>query len=174
VDAREIKDLLKYVRSAGFHEVELEMEGLRLRVVRDSPADGVTAVLPPVPVAPAGVPVASEAAAGRSAAPPETAVVPTAESEPPASSPPPAATEDVYEQMSPMVGTFYLAPSPAADPFVTVGDHVDVGQTLCILEAMKLMNEIEAEVAGTVIEVLPENAQPVEYGEGLFRIRPER
>ena len=70
--------------------------------------------------------------------------------------------------------TFVDDGNPAADPFVTVGDHVDVGQTLCILEAMKLMNEIEAEVAGTVIEVLPENAQPVEYGEGLFRIRPER
>ncbi len=73
-----------------------------------------------------------------------------------------------------MVGTFYRSPSPGAEPFVSVGDHIDAGQTLCILEAMKLMNEIEAEVAGTVLEVLPENAQPVEYGEGLFRIRPDR
>ncbi len=72
-----------------------------------------------------------------------------------------------------MVGTFYRAPAPDADPYVEVGDHVKVGQTLCILEAMKLMNELEAEVAGTIVEIAVENAEPVEYGQALFRIRPD-
>jgi acetyl-CoA carboxylase biotin carboxyl carrier protein len=73
---------------------------------------------------------------------------------------------------SPMVGTFYRAPGPDTPNFAEVGDTVSVGQTLCIVEAMKLMNEIEAEVAGTVVEVLVENAQPVQFGQDLFRIRP--
>jgi len=74
---------------------------------------------------------------------------------------------------SPIVGTFYAAPSPDAEPFVRVGDRVRVGQVLCIVEAMKLMNEIESDVAGTVLQVYPKNAQPVEYGEPLFAIRPD-
>jgi acetyl-CoA carboxylase biotin carboxyl carrier protein len=73
---------------------------------------------------------------------------------------------------SPIVGTFYRAPNPDADPYAKVGDFVEKGQTLCIVEAMKLMNEIEADVSGTVVKVLPENAQPVEYGEQLFLVRP--
>ncbi|MCL6546380.1 MAG: acetyl-CoA carboxylase biotin carboxyl carrier protein, partial [Bryobacteraceae bacterium] len=73
---------------------------------------------------------------------------------------------------SPIVGTFYEAPSPGAPPFVQVGDRVQVGQVLCIIESMKLMNEIEAEVAGTIVSKLVANAQPVEYGETLFTIRP--
>jgi acetyl-CoA carboxylase biotin carboxyl carrier protein len=152
MDAREIKDLLKYVRSAGFHEVELEMEGLRLRVVRDCPANG--AVMPAV-AAPA----------------PAQAVVPPAPGARIVAASTPGLEEGVVEQKSPMVGTFYRAASPGADVFVSVGDRVEPGQTLCILEAMKLMNEIEAEVAGTIVEILPDNAQPVEFGEVLFRIR---
>ena len=73
---------------------------------------------------------------------------------------------------SPMVGTFYRAPAPDADPYVEVGDRVDVGQTVCIVEAMKLMNEIESEVRGTIVKVLVENSQPVEYGQQLFLIEP--
>ena len=73
---------------------------------------------------------------------------------------------------SPFVGTFYRAPSPEADSFVEVGDSIVAGQVLCIVEAMKLMNEIEAEVAGTIVEVLVENGKPVEYGDRLFRIEP--
>jgi acetyl-CoA carboxylase biotin carboxyl carrier protein len=79
---------------------------------------------------------------------------------------------ELLEVTSPMVGTFYRAPAPDADPYVEVGDHVKVGQTLCILEAMKLMNELEAEVAGTIVEIAVENAEPVEYGQALFRIQP--
>ena len=73
---------------------------------------------------------------------------------------------------SPIVGTFYRAPNPDADPYVKVGDFVEQGHTLCIVEAMKLMNEIEADLSGTIVKVLPENAQPVEYGERLFAVRP--
>ena len=73
---------------------------------------------------------------------------------------------------SPIVGTFYRAANPDAEPFVKVGDVVEKGQTLCIVEAMKLMNEIEADVAGTIVEIFPQNGQPVEYGEQLFAIQP--
>ena len=74
---------------------------------------------------------------------------------------------------SPMVGTFYRAPAPDADPYVEVGDRVEVGQTVCIVEAMKLMNEIEAETRGRVVKILVENAQPVEFGQKLFLVQPE-
>ena len=76
------------------------------------------------------------------------------------------------EVASPIVGTFYRAPDPNSPPFVNVGDHVQVGQVLCIIEAMKLMNEIEAEVAGEIVKIHPENGQPVQYGDALFSIRP--
>ncbi|MDQ7087197.1 MAG: acetyl-CoA carboxylase biotin carboxyl carrier protein [Acidobacteriota bacterium] len=154
MEPREIKDLLRFVRNAGFHEFELRMEGFRLRVVKDQPV--LTGVSPAQPTAPAPPP-----------APPA----------PPLPVPPEKAEgtgvdDGLVEQKAPMVGTFYRAPSPEAEPYVKVGDSVTPGQTLCIIEAMKLMNEIEAETAGTVVEIVPENAQPVEYGEVLFRIRP--
>ncbi len=78
-----------------------------------------------------------------------------------------------HEVKSPIVGTFYRAPSPDADPFVKVGDHVSVGTTLCIVEAMKLMNEIESDVSGTILKILPDNATPVEYNQTLFVIKPD-
>jgi acetyl-CoA carboxylase biotin carboxyl carrier protein len=82
--------------------------------------------------------------------------------------------EDLFLVKSPIVGTFYSSPSPGAEEFVKVGLHVDVGQTLCIVEAMKLMNEIESEVSGEVLKIFAENGQPVEYGQPLFGIRPSR
>jgi acetyl-CoA carboxylase biotin carboxyl carrier protein len=155
VDAKEIKDLLRFVRSAEFQEFELEQEGFRLRVVAHSSV--------PVQVA---APVAQ--------AVPVAAVAPPAAPVPPGMAPEPAADEGLFAQLSPMVGTFYRAPSPGSPPFVDIGQRVSVGQTLCIIEAMKLMNEIEAEVSGTVVEIVPANAQPVEFGEVLFRIRADR
>ncbi len=91
----------------------------------------------------------------------------------------PAATEartseDLHLVKSPIVGTFYGSPSPGAEPFVKIGAHVDVGETLCIVEAMKLMNEIESDVSGEVLRVFADNGQPVEYGQPLFGIRPSR
>lgn len=84
------------------------------------------------------------------------------------------ATEDLHIVKSPIVGTFYASPSPGAEPFVKVGSHVENGQTLCIVEAMKLMNEIESDASGEVMRVFAENGQPVEYGQPLFGIRPSR
>lgn len=93
---------------------------------------------------------------------------------PPPSAPPPAslATERLVDVTSPMVGTFYRASGPDEAPFVKVGDRIRTGQTVCIIEAMKLMNELEAEVAGEVVEILVENAEPVEYGQVLMRVNP--
>src|SRR5262245_1674650 len=124
-----------------------------------------------------GEPVAAPIAAPPLAAAPPRQV--PAAPEPPA--PAPAASEGRAEQdadlsvvKSPIVGTFYRGPDPASQPFVNVGDRVRVGQVLCIIEAMKLMNEIEAEVAGEVVAIHRENGQPVQYGEPLFGIRKER
>jgi acetyl-CoA carboxylase biotin carboxyl carrier protein len=82
--------------------------------------------------------------------------------------------EDLFLIKSPIVGTFYASPSPGAEAFVKIGNHVDAGQTLCIVEAMKLMNEIESEVSGEVLRIFAENGQPVEYGQPLFGVRPSR
>ncbi|GAC1632571.1 MAG: acetyl-CoA carboxylase biotin carboxyl carrier protein [Candidatus Acidiferrum sp.] len=84
------------------------------------------------------------------------------------------ASEDLHLVKSPIVGTFYGSPSPGSEPFVKIGGHVDTGQTLCIVEAMKLMNEIESDVSGEVLRVFVDNGQPVEYGQPLFGIRPSR
>ena len=92
-----------------------------------------------------------------------------------ASSPPPAATatrSDLLEITAPMVGTFYRAPAPGEPPFVEVGNRIEAGQTVCILEAMKLMNELEAELSGEVVEILVDNGTPVEFGQVLMRVRP--
>jgi len=83
------------------------------------------------------------------------------------------ASESYHIINSPIVGTFYAAPSPESDPYIEIGSHVSKGQTLCIVEAMKLMNEIESDIPGTVIKILVQNAQPVEYGQPLFYIKPD-
>lgn len=119
------------------------------------------------------------AAAPRVVAEPEIIVAGTAASTPtaPAASAPATESrgaEDLHLVKSPIVGTFYGSPSPGAEPFVKIGAHVDAGQTLCIVEAMKLMNEIESDVGGEVLRVFVDNGQPVEYGQPLFGIRPSR
>jgi acetyl-CoA carboxylase biotin carboxyl carrier protein len=86
----------------------------------------------------------------------------------------PRASEDLHLVKSPIVGTFYGSPSPGAEPFVKIGGHIETGQTLCIVEAMKLMNEIESDVTGEVLRIFADNGQPVEYGQPLFGIRPSR
>ena len=86
----------------------------------------------------------------------------------------PRASEDLHLVKSPIVGTFYGSPSPGAEPFVKIGGHIEAGETLCIVEAMKLMNEIESDVSGEVLRIFADNGQPVEYGQPLFGIRPSR
>ena len=163
-----LKGLIEVVEESGVDALDLELVGsepgdlTRVRI-RKSPRVAAAAapavVAADIPALPAGV---TPAVAAPGSAAPETS---TASAEAPAAS-------GLFDVLSPMVGTFYRAPAAGADPFVSVGDHVEVGQTLCILEAMKLMNELEAEVAGVVREIAIENAEPVEFGEVLFRIEP--
>ena len=155
----EICELIELVGSSGVAVVEIEHAGSRVRV------EG----RPQAAVAPAAVPAASAAVDGASPAPPSAPSAAADTQSPPSDAA--AVDEDLHVVNSPIVGTFYRAPNPDADPYVKVGDFVEQGQTLCIVEAMKLMNEIESDVSGTVVKVLPENAQPVEYGEQLFVVR---
>ena len=159
IDIDTLKAIIGAMNEGGVNEFEFEDERVRLRVARGVATQVVTAVpshLPPAgyEVGPASVPPLSIPAAAAPAAP---AAV--------------AEDANVHYVTSPFVGTFYRAPSPDAPPFSDVGSSVREGQTLCIVEAMKLMNEIEADCAGTIVEVLAENGKPVEFGQKLFKIR---
>ncbi len=149
---KEIKDLIDLVAQTGLSALEVEQTGFRIRI------EGVRAA------AGNGTPSAVE-----SAAPPSLPAAPSS----PAPAPAAAAEEQkgLHVITSPIVGTFYRAPSPEADPFAEVGQKVSKGKTLCIIESMKLMNEIESDVEGEILEVFAVNGQPVEYGEKLFAIR---
>jgi acetyl-CoA carboxylase biotin carboxyl carrier protein len=156
VDLSDLKEILRILEEKDISEFELEQDGVKLRVCR-TPGGHAAAVGTP---ALASVPHNP----GPSGAAPAPA--------PPAATAQAGATEDGTLVSSPIVGTFYRSPDPNAPAFVNVGDLVKVGQVLCIIEAMKLMNEIEAEVAGEVIRIHPENGQPVQYGDPLFTILP--
>ncbi len=160
MDFNEVRKLVKLVEGAAISSLEIEEEGLAIRIEKTLPAD--EALLPAAPqVIPAQA--APAPAAPAPAAPAEAA---------PQATPEPAPKAGGVEVRSPMVGTFYAAPNPESPDFVKVGDTVKKGQTLCILEAMKIMNEIEAEEAGTIVEILVENSQPVQFDQVLFRIQP--
>jgi len=159
--AREIKKLIELVEQSSISELEVSRWGKKVRISKSGNRAVPAATLPePAPVA-----TALPASAGVGTAAP--AGVPTAEQKPPAPEPTP---ENIVEIKSPMVGTFYRKPAPDADPYVEVGDIVSKNQVLCIIEAMKLMNEIESDVRGRVAEILVENEQPVEYNQVLFKI----
>ena len=156
----EIKELLALFNESGVGELEIERDGERIRIRKAGMATEYS-----IPVANAQEPMISVDA---------TAPAPAAGA--PAGTPPggsPAAADSGHAVVkSPIVGTYYDAPSPGSAPFVNVGDAVAAGQVLCIIESMKLMNEIEAETAGVIVAKLVENGRPVEYGEALFSIRP--
>ncbi|MEO8096950.1 MAG: acetyl-CoA carboxylase biotin carboxyl carrier protein [Acidobacteriota bacterium] len=152
---QEIKELLDLFNSTDVAEMEVQRGENRVRL-RRAGLD-VSQVMVPV-VAPAAI--ASPVAA---AAPPVSTLAPA---------PAPSAEDNTTLVRSPIVGTYYDASSPGSPPFVKVGDVVEPGQVLCIIESMKLMNEIEAEVAGTITAKLMENGRPVEYGEALFSVKP--
>jgi acetyl-CoA carboxylase biotin carboxyl carrier protein len=152
----EICELIQLVGSTGVASLEVEHAGSRVRI------DGRAQIV----AAPAAVAVPAVSAGGSAASAASEPVAPTA------GDAVAGGDEKLHAVNSPIVGTFYRAPSPDADPYVRVGDFVEQGQTLCIVEAMKLMNEIECDISGTVVKVLPDNAQPVEYGEVLFMVRP--
>ena len=143
----ELRQLIRLVQRTGIGELEVSSGG---RTVRISAHGTPSAV------------IASPQAAGASA--PASAAAAPAKT--------PETTEHLKAITSPMVGTFYRAPAPDADPYVEVGTSVEVGQTVCIIEAMKLMNEIESEVKGRIVHILVENAQPVEFGQKLFLVEP--
>jgi len=155
----EIRELIKVVTETGVAELEVQRGDDRVRIVRSAPA-------PPPAYQHVVVPAVT------APAPPETAAPPSPSASTASEPVTPELDPNLVAVKSPIVGTFYEAPSPGAPPFVQVGDRVQVGQVLCIIESMKLMNEIEAEVAGTIVSKLVANAQPVEYGETLFTIRP--
>lgn len=165
VDLALIESLLEFMEKHGLEEFEFEREGLRIRLRKHSA--NLRPVTPSIP-APEIV-VARPANASENSAP---QVIESAKERPgPAES---ARSDELHVVKSPIVGTFYNAPAPGAEPFVHTGDYVEQGQVLCIIEAMKLMNEIEADVPGEVVRVMVENGQPVEYGEPLFGILPHR
>ena len=162
-DLNYIKKLLKILESGEINEIEIEEEGTRVRVVKSKPQDApqmITYAAPPMQHAP-------QAAAPVAAAP----SVPAAKSEEKKENTS-ASGKELIEVRSPIVGTFYRAPSPNADPYVAVGQQVAKGNILCIIEAMKLMNEIECEYEGKITKILVENAQPVEYNQVLFLVEP--
>lgn len=161
MDLRKLKTLVELVSESNISELEItEAEG-KVRIVKASPAPAVQTVMLPQ----AAAPVAMAASAPVAAASPAEAPAAT-----PASSAAEAETPNGFVVTSPMVGTFYRASSPGASPFVDVGQKVQEGDVLCIIEAMKILNEIEAEKAGTITRILGENGQAVEYGQPLFVI----
>ncbi|CAN5907232.1 acetyl-CoA carboxylase biotin carboxyl carrier protein [soil metagenome] len=163
IDLEFLRGLIGAVDQSGIDSLEISRGGTRIRIAKTPPL-----VLGGAP-APASLPAA--AAVQLPAAP--AAASPARDEGAPASLPSAPAGPNWLEIKSPMVGTFYRAPTPEAPSYVEVGTRVSKGQTLCILEAMKLMNELEAEVSGIVREIAIENGQPVEYGQVLFRIEAD-
>jgi acetyl-CoA carboxylase biotin carboxyl carrier protein len=165
MNQKELKELIEFLIEKDIAEFELERGDVKVKIKRASEAPAA-----PVPdsryiaVHPATTHVPM--AVSIPAPPPAHAKVDLAASAAP--------EENLHIVHSPIVGTFYEAPSPGAPPFVKVGDQVEVGQVLCIVEAMKLMNEIECDVAGEIVKKLVANGQPIEYGQELFSIRPKK
>ena len=156
LDHDQLHRLLDTLRESDIQEFRLEGDDFRLEVRRNIPGQAVMAPVMPVPAAAA-------------------APAPVVDASASAGSPPPAAASgrsDLLEITAPMVGTFYRAPAPGEPPFAEAGSRIKVGQTVCILEAMKLMNELESEVGGEVVEILVDNGTPVEFGQVLMRVKP--
>jgi len=162
IDLDFIERLIRVFDDSGVDSLEIERGGTRIALSKTPPSVAMPAAFAPaMPAlgavgAPAAAPAPSAAGGGDEA---------RAER-------PSLPRSDLLEITSPMVGTFYMAPAPDAPPYVSVGQRISTGDTVCIIEAMKLMNELEAEVAGTIVEICVENAQPVEYGQVLFRVDP--
>jgi len=155
----QIEQLLRFMNEHNLEEFEYSRGDVRIRLKK--PGANVVTVQRP------SAEIIVPAAPGPAAAP----AAPSAHSGAEADA---RGAEDLFLVTSPIVGTFYASPSPGSEPFVKLGSHVDSGATLCIIEAMKLMNEIESEVSGEVMRIFAENGQPVEYGQSLFGIRPSR
>ncbi len=149
--AKEIQDLIDFIAHSGLDEVNIETEGLKLNVKRNAAAAPVVQAV---------------------AVPPVVAAVPVAAAQTPPAVVESAKSDSTVIVRSPMIGTFYRSASPESPLFVEVGDDMKKGQVVCIIEAMKLFNEIESEVSGRIVKVLVENATPVEYDQPLFIVEP--
>ena len=165
MNSKELKELIEFLIEKDIAEFELERGDVKVRIKRagehtviHSHAEPRFYAVPPAP----------------GAAPESVAVPLVAAPAAPAPAAAPAPEEGLHTVKSPIVGTFYEAPSPGAPPFVKVGDGVEVGQVLCIVEAMKLLNEIESDFSGEIVKKLAVNGQPIEYGQELFVIRPKK
>ena len=167
MNQKELKELIDFLIEKDISEFELERGDVKVRIKRggDSSAPVIAHVTPM-----AAMPMAASVHSAHSPAP--SAPVPAASHTP--ATPAAAVEEELHSVKSPIVGTFYEAPAPGSLPFVKPGDQVAAGQVLCIIEAMKLMNEIESDASGEVVRVLVNNGQPVEYGQPLFAIRPRK
>jgi len=152
LDHKDLRELIDLISKSNFATFELEREGFRLKLVKNEAPTGAQGVAPRLEPAAPPAAKAPDAPGGAVEAAP--------------------AGNGLVDVASPIVGTFYEAPSPDAAPFVTVGAAVRKGQVLCIVEAMKLMNEIESEIDAEVVEIVARNGQPVEFGEILFKLRP--
>ncbi len=155
MDLKDIRQLIKMVEASDIGELEIIEDGKKLRISKNSKFAAANMVMAPGPAAPVAAPAPAPAA-------PAAAPAPAVAEE--------SAASDYLEIRSPMVGTFYRAPSPDAQPYIEVGQNVSSGQTLCIIEAIKLMNEIESEISGKIAKIMVENAQPVEYNQVLFLV----
>jgi acetyl-CoA carboxylase biotin carboxyl carrier protein len=152
MNLKELKELIELMNENGLTEIEVEREGMTIKLKKSSETGSIHPVaysIPNIPAAPARV-------------------------EAPVAAAPVAVVSTSKDVKSPMVGTFYRAPSPEAAPFVEIGQTVEVGQVVCIVEAMKLMNEIKSDVRGKVLEICVDNAEPVEFGQVLFRVDPAK
>ncbi|MDB9495787.1 acetyl-CoA carboxylase biotin carboxyl carrier protein [Spirulina major CS-329] len=158
IDFQEIRELLAAIAPTDITELSLKSEAFELTVKK-----GHSSVMPLAAAAPAvaPVPVAAPPPAAAAAAAPVVDTAPT-----------PTGDPKWVDITSPMVGTFYRSPAPDEAPFVNMGDRVATGQTVCIIEAMKLMNEIDVEISGQIMEILVENGEPVEFGQPLMRVNP--
>jgi len=171
LDLTQLRELLEALNQTDFAEVVLKSNEFELTVRRGIPAADALIMATPTAAAPA-LPIAHPVASPCLPPTGETAA-PAGATPPTALAPPPSSDRRLVDITSPMVGTFYHAPAPDEPPFVELGDRIRKGQAVCIIEAMKLMNELEAEVTGEIVEILVENGQPVEYGQPLMRVNPD-
>jgi len=159
MDIKQIQELIKFVSRSGVNEVAIEQENFKITIKTNQAPVYVNAAIPAPVAAPAPQPAAVPAAAPQAEA--KASAAPQAED-----------TSKYVTIKSPMIGTFYRSSSPDKPPFANVGDEVTAGKVVCIIEAMKLFNEIESEVAGRIVKVLVDNASPVEYDQPLFLVEP--
>lgn len=166
MNQKELKELIEFLIEKDISEFELERGDVKVRIKRGADAQPIP-VITPMAAVPAMPPMTAAAPV-----PPVSATPAPAAPEVPAT--PAEAEEELHLVKSPIVGTFYESPAPGAPPFIKPGDNVQAGQVLCIIEAMKLMNEIESDMTGEIVKVLAANGKPVEYGQPLFSIRPRK